>query len=33
VEWHWVYGHNNHKENEKVDALAKEAIGGRKNDD
>jgi len=32
VEWHWVYGHNNHKENEKVDALAKEAIGGRNND-
>jgi ribonuclease HI len=26
VEWHWVKGHNNHKENDLVDALANEAI-------
>jgi len=28
VEWKWVRGHSNHKENEIVDALAREAIGG-----
>ncbi len=26
VEWHWVKGHSNHPENDKVDALAKAAI-------
>lgn len=26
VEWAWVRGHNNHEENETVDALAREAI-------
>ena len=30
VEWKWVRGHSNHKENEIVDALAREAIGGTK---
>lgn len=29
VEWTWVRGHNNHGENERVDSLAKRAIGGR----
>lgn len=27
VEWTWVRGHDNHRENETVDALAKKAIG------
>lgn len=26
VEWHWVKGHSGHPENERVDALANEAI-------
>ncbi len=26
VEWHWVRGHNNHVENEIVDALARKAM-------
>ncbi len=26
VEWHWVKGHSNHPENDKVDALARAAI-------
>lgn len=30
VEWKWVRGHSNHEENEIVDALAREAIGGTK---
>ena len=30
VQWEWVYGHSGHRENEIVDRLAREAIGGRK---
>ncbi len=26
VKWKWVKGHNNHKENEQVDSLAREAL-------
>ncbi|MFH0825809.1 MAG: ribonuclease HI [Pseudomonadota bacterium] len=26
VEWQWVRGHNNHQENERADALAREAM-------
>lgn len=26
VEWHWVKGHSDHPENDRVDALAREAI-------
>jgi ribonuclease HI len=26
VEWHWVRGHNNHRENEMADKLAREEI-------
>lgn len=26
VEWHWVRGHNEHPENERADALARQAI-------
>ncbi len=26
VEWHWVKGHSNHPENDRVDELAREAI-------
>lgn len=26
VQWHWVRGHSGHLENERVDALAKEAV-------
>lgn len=26
VEWHWVKGHNNHPDNDKADALARQAI-------
>ena len=26
IKWHWVRGHSGHPENERVDALAKEAI-------
>jgi len=29
VEWHWVKGHAGHPENERADALANRAIGGR----
>ena len=29
VEWHWVRGHAGHPENERADALANRAIGGR----
>ena len=28
VEWHWVRGHRGHPENERADALAREAIPG-----
>lgn len=27
IEWHWVKGHAGHPENERVDALAREAVG------
>jgi ribonuclease HI len=26
VEWHWVKGHSNHSENERVDGLARKAM-------
>ena len=26
IEWHWIKGHSGHAENERVDALAREAI-------
>jgi len=29
ITWHWIKGHNNHKENDLVDALANEAIDNR----
>ena len=29
IEWHWVKGHAGHPENERADALANRAIGGR----
>ncbi|HUJ87595.1 MAG TPA: ribonuclease HI [Burkholderiales bacterium] len=29
IEWHWVRGHAGHPENERADALANRAIGGR----
>jgi ribonuclease HI len=28
IEWHWVRGHAGHRENERVDQLAREAIPG-----
>ena len=29
VRWHWVRGHNGHDMNERADALARAAIGGK----
>ena len=28
IEWHWVKGHSGHAENERADALARDAIDG-----
>ena len=30
IQWHWVKGHNGHRENEMVDRLARQAIFGKK---